>query len=82
MPPPDYFIMNGCPVDCADCQLPYCPFDLGFDEDPDWDEEEDVEEGECEGVGDDAQCLGCPEWGGEGLCCLSLSQEETKKRNE
>jgi len=78
--PPDYEIMSGCISNCEHCQLPFCPFDLGFDVETDhWEDEDDfsdeeIEEGECEGVGDDPNCPSCPHWGGEGLCCLSLSQ--------
>ena len=71
MPPPDYFIMNGCPVDCADCQLPSCSFDL----ESEFDEDEDIEI--CNYTGE--ECIGDPMFCEE--CVVTLvSGEETKKR--
>ena len=82
--PPDYGIMSGCIGDCDHCQLPQCHFDVLW-EDTEPESGEDDWEDDCEGIGDSPQCLDCPHWGGEGLCCLSLSQEglsqeETRRR--
>lgn len=72
---------------CPLCKV-WFPFDIILDSmeeecednDPFWGNEEDLDfDGECEGTGNDIRCLCCRHWGGEGLCCLSLFQDETKE---
>ena len=76
-----------CELDVEGYPLPastecrHFEFDSGPPNEDDIDEDyNDIDEGDCEGVGDGASCPTCSHWGGEGLCCLTLSQEETKKR--